>query len=100
MNIASWQGGLVLGTAFVIVVEVIGRIVLHRILWNRKHREHRHCEHCNGCLDPDGSGIGAVHKLVYCDICLDTAIGSVADPEKRWLPIAKFPFPKEHDRGE
>ncbi len=90
MNIVAWQGGLILGAAVSLIADVIARAIIARVRWNRHHRDHRHCEHCNGCLDDDGSGIGAVHKLVYCEICNDTAIGSLAAPEKRFLPIEHY----------
>lgn len=81
--LTAWQGGFVLGAA----LSLIGDAIIRKIVFWRRHHGHDHCIHCQGCLDDDRMAVGAVPKLVYCEICLDTCPEKMADPDKRWLPI-------------
>lgn len=64
----GWQAGFVLGAAFCLGLEALGRAVVFRI----RHRLHGHCLACKGCLANDGRAVAAIEKLVVCPDCGDT----------------------------
>jgi hypothetical protein len=68
MNLAGWQAGLVLGAAFTLITEAIGRALLFKL----RHRGHDHCANCDGCLRRSGRALGAIETLIICDFCGDT----------------------------
>ena len=69
VNTESWQAGLILGTAFVIVLEVGVRTLLWRL---RVRKKKKRCDHCAGFLGEDGRAEIPVERLQCCAWCGDT----------------------------
>jgi hypothetical protein len=67
----GWQGGLFLGTALVVVIEVFVRWLLFKL----QHRRHGHCRDCDGCMGDDGRALFPSERLLVCDNCGDTRPG-------------------------
>lgn len=65
MNLDSWQAGLFLGAAFMLVLDF-------GVRWRLRIRKRRRCLHCTGILGDDDRAEFPVERLVCCAWCGDT----------------------------